>query len=77
MWPTRLPLERLTFRQRITHAGYKRAILKRNPRRYDEDGDGLDDEEIDEQADSDAAALNPYSHIRLEGPSSMCHVSCA
>lgn len=54
------------YKKKITHAGFERAILKRNPRRYDEDGDELEDDDIDEQADLDAAAHNPYSHIKLE-----------
>ena len=55
------------FCQRITHAGFERTILQRNPRRYDEDGDELEDDDVDEQADLDAAAHNPYSHIKLDG----------
>lgn len=61
---------RLTCIQRITHAGYPRAILRRNPKRFDEDGDEIDDDVTDEDADADAAARNPYSHITLEGLSS-------
>ena len=53
--------------QKIEHAGYERYIISRNPKRYDEDGDELDDDEVDEQADADAAARNPYNEIRLEG----------
>lgn len=53
--------------QRITHAGYQRIILKRNPKRYDEDGDELEDDDVDEEADADAARRDPYGHIRIEG----------
>ena len=53
--------------QRIEHAGHKRYIIHRNPRRYDEDGNRLDEDEVDEQADADAAARNPYGDIRLRG----------
>lgn len=53
--------------KKIEHAGYERYIISRNPKRYDEDGDELDDDEVDEQADIDAASRNPYHEIRLEG----------
>lgn len=58
--------------QRITHAGYQRTILRRNPKRYDEDGDELDDDEVDEEADIDVARRNPYSHIKIEGTEIFC-----
>lgn len=54
------------YKRKIEHAGYERYIISRNPKRYDEDGDELDDDEVDEQADADAAARNPYNEIRLE-----------
>ena len=41
----------------------------RNPRRNDEDGNELEDDDVDEQADIETAARNPYSHIKLEGSS--------
>jgi hypothetical protein len=56
-----------TQTQEIEHAGYKRYILSRNPPRLDEDGDELDDDEIDEEADAAARAENVYGDIRLEG----------
>ncbi|MCJ1468755.1 hypothetical protein MMC07_007385 [Pseudocyphellaria aurata] len=54
------------YKRKIEHAGYERYIISRNPKRYDEDGDELDDDEVDEQADADAAARNPYNEIHLE-----------
>ncbi len=53
--------------QKVEHAGYHRSIIKRNPRRYDEDGEELDDDDDDSQADAEAALQNPYSEIKLEG----------
>ena len=53
--------------QEIEHAGYKRYIVSRNPPRLDEDGDELDDEDIDEEADAVARAENVYGDIRIEG----------
>lgn len=40
--------------------------MRRNPKRYDEYGDELEDDEEDEQADAAAAESNPYSDIKLE-----------
>jgi RXT2-like, N-terminal len=53
--------------QRIEHAGYTRYVLERNPRRYNEYGEELEDSETDDEADADAADQNAYSGIRLEG----------
>jgi hypothetical protein len=53
--------------QKIEHAGYTRFILERNPRRYNEYGEELDDSESDQEADEDAADENAYTGIRLEG----------
>ena len=53
--------------QKIEHAGYTRYILDRNPRRYNEYGEELEDSETDEEADADAADQNAYSGIHLEG----------
>jgi RXT2-like, N-terminal len=53
--------------QKVEYAGYTRYILDRNPRRYNEYGEELEDSETDEEADADAADENPYSGIRLEG----------
>ena len=53
--------------QSIEHAGYKRDILRRNPKRYDGDGDGIPSDESDEEADARAAEDNPYAKVRLEG----------
>ena len=52
--------------QRIEYAGYHRCIISRNPRRFDEDGDELDDEDVDEQADAAAVEDNPFGEIKLE-----------
>lgn len=52
--------------QTIEHAGYRRNILRRNPKRYDEDGEELEDEDEDEEADARAAEENPYAEIQLE-----------
>lgn len=54
------------FSQKIEHAGYQRYILSRNPPRFDEDGDELEPDDVDEEADAAAAEDNPYSGIRLE-----------
>jgi hypothetical protein len=56
----------LTCLQRIEHAGYKRDIISRKPRRYDEDGYELDDDETDEQADAEVAELDPYADVKIE-----------
>lgn len=56
----------LKCRQNIEHAGYRRDILRRNPKRYDEDGDELDPDDEDEEADARAAEENPYADIHLE-----------
>jgi hypothetical protein len=53
--------------QKIEHAGYTRYILQRNPRRYNEYGEELEDDESDAEADADAEEENPYANIRLEG----------
>ncbi|KAI9827568.1 MAG: hypothetical protein M1832_004918 [Thelocarpon impressellum] len=60
------PKSSLTPAQKIEHAGYRRTIISRNPRRYDEDGDELDDDEVDALADAAAAEQNPYADVRLE-----------
>ena len=52
--------------QTIEHAGYSRQILRRNPKRYDEDGEELEDDDEDEEADARAAEENPYSEVQLE-----------
>ncbi|KAH0545012.1 hypothetical protein FGG08_000938 [Glutinoglossum americanum] len=61
-----LPSGPKTYREEIEHAGYKRYILSRNPPRLDEDGDELEDDEIDEEADAAAKAENVYGEIRVE-----------
>lgn len=57
----------LTMPQRIEHAGYHREVISQNPKRYDENGDELDDDEEDEGADAAAAEANPYSGVVLHG----------
>lgn len=54
------------YTRTIEHAGYRRNILRRNPKRYDEDGEELEDEDEDEEADARAAEENPYAEIQLE-----------
>ncbi|KAI9655061.1 MAG: hypothetical protein M1829_000694 [Trizodia sp. TS-e1964] len=54
------------YKRRIEHAGYERNIISRNPLRYDEFGDELEDEDVDDQADAAAAEENPYSGIKIE-----------
>lgn len=57
----------LRFPKKIEHAGYHRYIISQNPKRYDEYGDELDDDDEDERADAEAAEENPYNEVRLEG----------
>ncbi|KAJ5809140.1 uncharacterized protein N7503_001358 [Penicillium pulvis] len=54
------------YREKIEHAGYARHILQRNPIRYDSEGDELDEEDEDSEADTAAAEENPFSGIALE-----------
>ncbi|SLM39907.1 Transcriptional regulatory protein RXT2, N-terminal [Lasallia pustulata] len=61
-----LPNGPKVYKRRIEHAGYHRYIISRNPRRFDEDGDELDDDDVDEQADAATGEDNPYGDIRLE-----------
>lgn len=53
-------------KQKINHAGYSRYILKRNPPRYDSEGDELDDDDVDEEADAAAAEENPFSDVKID-----------
>ncbi|KAI1074167.1 RXT2-like protein [Whalleya microplaca] len=57
------------YREVVNHAGYRRAIISRNPILLDDEGfelDSDDDEEhIQDVADS-AAEFNPYANVRLE-----------
>ena len=52
--------------QKIEHAGYSRFILKRNPKRFDEEGYELLTDEEDEEADKEAAEKNPYYGIHID-----------
>ncbi|KAF1840996.1 uncharacterized protein K460DRAFT_359534 [Cucurbitaria berberidis CBS 394.84] len=55
------------YKKRIEHAGYRRAILQRNPPRFDPDGDLVEpDDEYDEEEDLEAVEENPYGNILLE-----------
>ncbi|KIW13425.1 hypothetical protein PV08_08613 [Exophiala spinifera] len=54
------------YKEKIDHAGYSRYVLDRNPKRYNEYGDELEDSESDAEADADAEDENPYSGIKLE-----------
>ncbi|KAJ5112173.1 hypothetical protein N7532_000218 [Penicillium argentinense] len=54
------------YKEKVEHAGYTRHILRRNPIRYDSEGDELDDEDEDSEADAAAAEENPFSGIALE-----------
>ncbi|PTU22402.1 hypothetical protein P175DRAFT_0514489 [Aspergillus ochraceoroseus IBT 24754] len=54
------------YKQKIEHAGYTRYILQHNPVRYDSEGDELDDDDEDSEADAVAAEENPFSEIALE-----------
>ncbi|MCJ1380498.1 hypothetical protein MMC17_003603 [Xylographa soralifera] len=54
------------YKRKVEHAGYYRFILHRNPKRYDEYGDELEDDEVDFRADAEAADGNPYGNVKLE-----------
>ncbi|KAL8782488.1 MAG: hypothetical protein Q9213_005327 [Squamulea squamosa] len=55
------------YKQRIEHAGYHRDVISQIPKRYDLNGDRLEDDEEDEEADAAAAEANPYSEVVLHG----------
>ncbi|MCJ1287115.1 hypothetical protein MMC26_006463 [Xylographa opegraphella] len=55
------------YKRKVEHAGYSRFVLRRNPKRYDEYGDELEDDEVDERADAEATESNPYGNVKLEG----------
>ncbi|POS80936.1 hypothetical protein DHEL01_v200654 [Diaporthe helianthi] len=53
----------------VEHAGYKRAVISRNPPLFDEDGYSIDSDDDDQQiqdAVAAAAEADPYSSIHLE-----------
>ncbi|KAL4759588.1 RXT2 domain-containing protein [Aspergillus foveolatus] len=54
------------YKKKIEHAGYTRYILHHNPVRYDSEGDELDDDDEDSEADAAVAEENPFSEIALE-----------
>ena len=56
----------LTILEIAKHAGYERRIISRIPKRYDEYGDELDADDVDEEADSAVAETNPYEGVKLE-----------
>lgn len=59
------------WRERVNHAGYMRNIISTNPKRYDKYGyvyspAASDDEELDEDAEIEAAEDNPFGEVQLE-----------
>ncbi|KAL4954587.1 RXT2-like protein [Aspergillus filifer] len=54
------------YKQKVEHAGYTRYVLNHNPVRYDSEGDELDDDDEDSEADAAVAEENPFSEIALE-----------
>ncbi|KAL4789883.1 RXT2-like protein [Aspergillus venezuelensis] len=54
------------YKQKVDHAGYTRYVLNHNPVRYDSEGDELDDDDEDSEADAAMAEENPFSEIALE-----------
>ncbi|KAJ6004114.1 hypothetical protein N7522_005759 [Penicillium canescens] len=54
------------YKQKVDHAGYTRYILQSNPIRYDSEGDELEEDDEDSEADAAAAEENPFSGIALE-----------
>ena len=57
--------------QKVEHAGYTRHILQPNPTRYDSEGDELDEEDEDSEADVAAAEDNPFAGIALESKNAL------
>lgn len=53
-------------RQKVDHAGYTRHIIQPNPVRYDSEGDELDEDDEDSEADAAVAEENPFSDIAVE-----------
>ncbi|KAL8802418.1 MAG: hypothetical protein Q9182_003841 [Xanthomendoza sp. 2 TL-2023] len=53
------------YKKRIEHAGYYRDVISQNPHRYDVNGDRLEDDDEDKEADAAAAEDNPYSGVIL------------
>ncbi|CAJ2505285.1 Uu.00g126790.m01.CDS01 [Anthostomella pinea] len=57
------------YREIVSHAGYQRAIISRNPPLVDDEGyevDSDDDEEHIQNVADTAAEFNPYASVRLE-----------
>lgn len=59
------------WRERVNHAGYIRNTISTNPKRYDKYGyvyspAASDDEELDEDAEIEAAEDNPFGEVQLE-----------
>lgn len=65
-WRSGVSGSRAGWTERVNHAGYDRDIVARNPRRYNNYGDELEDSESDADADADAEEENPYADVRLE-----------
>ncbi|KAF2862794.1 hypothetical protein K470DRAFT_268747 [Piedraia hortae CBS 480.64] len=52
---------------RINYAGYERPIMSRLPTRYDEDGDVVEEDEMeDEDIDAEPVEDNPFADVQLE-----------
>lgn len=57
------------YKEEVEHAGYKRAVISRNPPLIDEDGYSIDSDDDDQHiqdAVAAAAEADPYSSIHLE-----------
>ncbi|KAJ6150806.1 hypothetical protein N7470_007400 [Penicillium chermesinum] len=54
------------YREKVEHAGYTRRILKRNPIRYDSEGDELLDDDEDSETDTTITEENPFAGVVLE-----------
>lgn len=55
-----------SYRKKIVHAGYQRYIIHKNPTRYDEDGDVVEDDGEDEDGQASPDEENPFGETKLE-----------
>lgn len=53
--------------QKIDHAGYIRYILQRNPPKYNDFGDEVDESEDEDEVDTWSPEENAYGGLKLEG----------
>ena len=53
------------YRREVEHAGYTRDIINKNPVRFDEDGDEIEDDDMSENGEINDD--DPYSGIVIEG----------